>query len=181
MSSDRVVLGRVVGAHGVRGLLRVRWLGDGPENLLAMSEIGLADPGRGHEDPAPKIHEVEEGAPGREGEVRLRLRGVADRTAAASLRGCWVVVDRRALPPLSPGEHYWHELLGCRVETTAGAPVGTVREIWETGAHDVLVVSGSDGRERLIPTAGPAIARIDTATRRIVVEDLPGLLEPQNA
>ena len=52
------------------------------------------------------------------------------------------------------------------------------RAFWETGAHDVLVVEGEDGRRRLVPTAAALIREIDAEGRRIVVEDLPGLFEP---
>lgn len=59
-----------------------------------------------------------------------------------------------------------------------GEEVGTVRELWETGAHDVLVVEGDDGRDRLVPTARALLREIDPAAGRIVVEDVPGLLDP---
>ena len=75
----RVLLGRVVGAHGIRGRLRVRWLGDGPENLLRMPEVSL---GRDPQDADAPRYEVEAAEPGRPGEVRLALRGVTDREAA---------------------------------------------------------------------------------------------------
>jgi len=59
-----------------------------------------------------------------------------------------------------------------------GFDVGTVREIWETGAHDVLVVVDADGVRRLLPTARDLMTDVNLETGRIVVADLPGLLEP---
>jgi 16S rRNA processing protein RimM len=173
------VLGRVVGAHGVRGELRVRWLGDGPENLLRVARVRLADPGRGRDDPDAPVREIEGGREGRSGEVRLRLRGVLDRDAAEALRGRWVVAEENELAALPEGEFYWYQLVGCRVETPEGRAVGVVRELWDAGAHDVLVVEAGDGSQRLIPTAGPLLREVDPAARRIVVHDLPGLLDPQ--
>jgi len=171
------VLGRVVGAHGIRGEIRVRWFGDGPENLLTAKQLELAD-ARGSEDPAPLGYEIEGGGTGRAGEVRLALRGVEDRDAAEALRGRFVLIAAGALPAPREGEVYWYQLVGCQVELPSGEPVGRVREIWETPAHDVLVVVGADGRDRLIPAA-PAITRhVDVAARRIVIEDLPGLIDP---
>jgi len=176
-SEPRVVLGRVVGAHGIRGEVRVRWFGDGPENLLGARQLELAD-ARGSGDPAPLGYESEGGRRGRAGEVRLALRGVAGRDAAERLRGRLVVIRASALPAPREGEVYGYQLVGCRVELPSGQPVGCVREIWDTPAHDVLVVVGADGRDRLIP-AVPGITRhVDVAARRIVVEDLPGLFDP---
>ena len=169
------MLGRVVGAHGVRGEIRVRWFGDGPENLLRAKRVELAD-ARGLEDPAPLGHEIEGGGRGRAGEVRLTLRGVEGRESAEALRGRLVLIEASALPPAPAGEVYWYQLVGCQVELPSGASVGRVRELWEAPAHDVLVVVGADGRDRLIPVA---LAReVDVAARRIVIEDLPGLTDP---
>ena len=173
-----MVLGRVVGAHGLRGQVRVRWLGDGPEHLLAARKVELAD-GRGIDDPAPAAFEIEGGGGrGRAGEVRLALRGVDQREGAEALRGRLVTVDAAELPRAQAGEAYWFELVGCQVETPSGDVVGRVRELWDTPAHDTLVVVGPDGRERLIPAAPALLRQLDVAAKRIVIEDLPGLMDP---
>jgi 16S rRNA processing protein RimM len=168
----------VLGAHGVRGQVRVRYFGDGPENILGAPRLTLAEPEGGIENPAAEEFEVEGGAAGRPGEVRLALRGVTDRDTAAGLTGWLVAGDPEHLPPLPEGEFYWYELIGCRVQASGGRTIGTVKEIWETGAHDVLVVEGEDGRSRLIPTARALMKEVDAETGRIVVEDLPGLFDP---
>lgn len=167
-----------MGSHGTEGAVRVRILGDGPEHLLAAREVALADSARGTEDPAPVRFEVEEGGTGRPGEVRLQLRGIGDIEAARALRGRLVVAPAAALPELPEGEFYWFQLVGCRVARADGEEVGTVRELWDAGAHDVLVVEGDDGRDRLVPTARAVMREVDLAARRIVVEDVPGLLDP---
>jgi 16S rRNA processing protein RimM len=171
------VLGRVVGAHGIRGQVRVRWFGDGPENLLAAKKVELAD-GRGSEDPTPEVFEIEGGGRGRTGEVRLALRGVSRREVAETLRGRLVLIDAAALPKAEANEAYWFQLVGCQVELTSGETVGRVREIWDTPVHDTLVVIGADGRDRLIPATPAILRRIDVTAQRIVIEDLPGLTDP---
>lgn len=158
--------------------MRVRYFGDGPENILGAPRLVLAEPERGIEDPAAEEFEVEGGAAGRPGEVRLGLRGITDRDAAEELRGRLVTGAPEDLSPLPEGEFYWYELIGCRVQATAGQTIGTVKEIWETGAHDVLVVEGEDGRSCLIPTARALMKEVDVEAGRIVVEDLPGLFDP---
>jgi 16S rRNA processing protein RimM len=170
-----VVLGQVVGAHGLRGALRVRIFGDGPEHLLRAAQLCLA---RREGEPEGPPRDVTWTAPGRPGEVRLALSGVRDRDAALALRGRLLLGDASRLEALPEGDHYWFELVGCRVETPDGRAVGRVRELWQTAGHDLLVVEGEDGRDRLVPTA-PALCRaIDVAARRVVVADLPGLLDP---
>ena len=82
------------------------------------------------------------------------------------------------LPALPEGEHYWYELVGCDLETEGGRRVGRIREIWETGAHDVLVVERDDGATCLVPTARELLREIDVEARRVVVEERPGLFDP---
>jgi 16S rRNA processing protein RimM len=173
----RVVLGRVAGAHGVHGRVRVTVLGDGPEHLLAAPWLELSFEARDPlNDARRRRYEVAAAARGRPGEVRLALAGIADRDAAAALRGALVVGSAALLAPLAEGEHYWYELVGCRVELEAGAPLGTVREIWETGAHDVLVVEDAAGRSHLIPAVDAFLRLVDPAAGRIVIAPVPGLL-----
>ncbi len=84
----------------------------------------------------------------------------------------------RHLETLPPGEHYWFELVGCRVEATSSGEIGTVKEIWETGAHDVLVIERPDGRQVLLPAVREFLREIDVAGRRLVIDEIPGLLDP---
>jgi 16S rRNA processing protein RimM len=172
------LLGRVLGAHGLRGQVRVRYFGDGPENILGAPRLALAKPQRGIENSVAEEFEVEGGAAGRPGEVRLALRGIADRDAAERLKGRLVMADPEHLSPLPEGEFYWYELIGCRVQAAGGRIIGTVKEIWETGAHDVLVVEGKDGGTCLVPTARAVMKEVDVKAGCIVVEDLPGLFDP---
>lgn len=172
---DRVVLGRIAGAHALAGEVRVQFFGDDPANLLRVSEVWL---GEDVSDASASLFSVcGTGMGGRAGEIRLALEGVADRDAAAELRGRLVLADPARLEPLEEGEFYWYQLIGCQVRGTDGSALGTVRELWETGAHDVLVVEDDEGRRRLFSTARELMPEVDLAARRILVEVLPGMLD----
>lgn len=174
-TTRRVVLGEVSGAHGLQGELRVRVAGDAPDHLLEADAIWL---GRGPQDAEARRWVVERAGLARGGEVRMKLRGVDRRDQVQALVGQLVTASPDRLAALPEGEFYWYELVGCRVESESGEVAGTVREIWETGAHDVLLVQDEDGRRRLVPTAEALMKEIDLEAGRIVVVDLPGLLEP---
>jgi 16S rRNA processing protein RimM len=165
-----VALGRVVGAHGLRGAIRVRYFAEGPENLLAVKRVAL---GRSEADGEALAFDVGAVAPGRPGELRMELIGLRGRDAALALKGRLVLVAPGELATLPAGEYYGYQLLGCRVEDEAGTALGVVREIWETGPSDVLVVE-DEGRRHLVPAA--FLRRLDAAERRIVVEIPPGLI-----
>lgn len=169
------VVGRVVGAHGLRGQIRVHYFGDGPQNLLKLPEIWL---GGARDDARARHFEVRCAGTGRGGEVRLGLEGVADREAALQLRGLLVLARPEQLEPLPEGEFYWHQVVGCDVVGTDGREIGTVVEIWETGAHDLMVVESATGERHLLTTARELVPEIDVENRRIVAKVIPGLLDP---
>ena len=174
IAHDLVELGRILGAHGLRGEVRVRYFGDDPGHLLEAEQVLV---GESRRDERARPFAVRAAGFGRANEVRLRLAGVSDRDAAQALRGRLVLARADEREPLEEGEFYWHELVGCDVVTEGGQQVGRVEEIWETGAHDVLVVRDAAGRQNLIPTAKEVTREIDRASRRVVVAELPGLLD----
>lgn len=143
----RILLGRIVGAFGVRGEVKLEsWT----EPRLAIFRyqpwvLRAVDGGE---------RELS-GARGRESAkgVVAQLPGVEDRDAAEALRGVEVHVPRSALPPASADEYYWVDLEGLAVRTLEGVELGTVSHLFPTGANDVMVVRGD--RERLLPFVQP--------------------------
>ena len=172
-----MLLGVVVGAHGLKGELRVRLFGDGAEELARMPSVELAG---GLDDPEPRRCRVVKVRPGRSGEARVVLEGIEGRDDAEVQRGRELIGEARHLEPLAPGEYRWYQLVGCRVfsaDDPAAPALGTVREIWETGAHDVLVVENEEGQRHLLPAAEAFLREVDPAGRRIVYALIPGMLE----
>jgi 16S rRNA processing protein RimM len=104
----------------------------------------------------------------------LRLEGVTDRTAAEALVGSEVWGRREQMGEAGEGFHFWADLEGLPVVTTAGEELGRVEELFVTGGVDVLVVRGPGG-ERLVPLA-PYVT-VDRERGRVVVDAPPGLLD----
>lgn len=158
VEGGQVEVGRVVGAFGIKGWVRVRSYSTPPEGLLRYKHwtIGGRD------------WKVLDGHA--QGEfVVASLEGLADRSAAEAMRGGVIVVPRSALPKAKRGEFYWTDVLGAEVVSTSGAKLGTLTSVGSNGAQDVMVVTGD--RERLIPAvAGAIVQGVDVVAKRIVVE-----------
>lgn len=169
-SGVTVAVGEIVGAHALRGWLRVRAYHSPAPSLVAGRGVLIERAGQQRE------YLVESAAPHGRGLVLLVLAGIGDRTAAEALIGARVLVRTADLPPAAADEFYYHEVVGFRVETTGGDSLGTVAETFATGLNDVWVVRG-DGREHLIPVIADVVRAIDRGARRVVIEPLPGLLE----
>lgn len=150
-----VTLGRVTGAHGIQGWIKVHSDTSPRENIVAYSPWYLVRGGR---------REACEVKAGRlQGKlVVARLAGCDDRSAAEALTGAEIAIARSQLPATRPGEYYWADLVGLTVETVDGVVLGTIERLFETGANDVIVVQGD--RERLIPYLWSQVVReIDLA------------------
>lgn len=165
-SGRRILLGRVIGAFGVRGELKLASFTEPQAAILGYQPWLLRDAqGRERELTGVRGRETAKG-------VVARFPGVDDRDAAEALRGFEVVVPRSVLPAPGRGEYYWVDLEGLRVETVDGAALGVVSHLFATGANDVMVVrDGGDGRERMIPFVRPDFVRdIDFEAGLVVVD-----------
>jgi len=101
--------------------------------------------------------------------VILRLEGCDDRDKAASLIGTEIGADRSELPEPEDGHYYWSDLTGLNVVHRDGTELGKVKEMLETGAHDVMVVQGE--QERLIPfVVDEVIVNVDLNEKKITVD-----------
>ena len=159
----RILLGRIHGAFGVRGEVKLESFTEPLSAILRYQPWTLRD--------AQGRERTLEGARGRETAKGLvaTFPGVEDRDAAEALRGSEVWAPRSALPPARPGEYYWVDLEGLRVANTEGVELGTVSHLFSTGANDVLVVQGE--RERMIPFLEPDyIVTVDFDAGRVTVD-----------
>lgn len=175
---DAIEVGRVQGAWGVKGWIKVQPFSSDPQALFSSRRwfLKAADAGQ----PVPGclriIQAREQG-----GLVVAQARDFESRDLAQGLRGAGVFVSRASFPTASEDEHYWVDLLGLRVVNRQSQPLGEVVGLLDTGAHSVLRVrpvmaeSGSDmqcrpGPERLIPFVAAYVDEVDAAGRRIIVD-----------
>jgi len=106
----------------------------------------------------------------------VAFEGVTSIDEAEQLRGVELKIDPGALRTLGPGAYYVHDLVGCRVQTTAGSDVGVVRDVQLQTGTPLLVVD-ADGREILVPLAEGICRRIDVNEKVVAIEPIEGLLE----
>jgi len=172
---DRFVrIGRIGGAHGMHGELKVVPLTGAPERYGSLSALILDTP-RGL-----RAFDVEaQRSAG--GQWLLKLKGLAGRDAAEALKGAEVLVEPQAAEPLGEGEYLAEDLIGCAVVTVDGAAVGTVTRVLDAGTQHVLQVTrsggGHGGGEALVPLAETIVKEVNLAQRIIRIDPPPGLLE----
>ena len=164
----RLLMGRVLGAHGVKGVLRVRSYAARPEDIAAYGP--LEDEGGERRFHLKLVGRAR-------GAMLVEASGVQDRDQAAALAGTDLYVSRAALPALGKGEFYWDDLLGLRAELPDGSGLGEVTAVHDYGAGTSLEVRRPDGTSILVPFTDRAVPGVDLPGRRLVVDPPEGLLE----
>jgi 16S rRNA processing protein RimM len=160
-SEQRVCVGRLGAAHGVRGEVRLWSFTAEPAAVVDYGPFETAD---------GRAIEIETLRPAKDFFV-ARLKGIADRNAAEALRNVELFVPRARLPaPADDDEFYHADLIGLAVVDAAGAPLGSVVAMHNFGAGDIVEIRRPDASDTvMLPFTQDAVPQIDMAGRRIVV------------
>ena len=173
MEEDLFPIGRVVKPHGVRGKVKVDYFGEDLSQFHSYRIIFIQDPGG-----RPIPHEVLEATP-QPPRLILHLKDIQALEEAKALTGKEIFIQKGSLPHLPEGEYYWNEILGMEVETEEGRRLGSVKEIFSTGANDVYVIRGGK-REIFLPAIEAVVRSIDRAKRVMKVARMAGLWERED-
>ncbi len=158
---DRVCVGAIAGAHGIRGSVKIKPFTELPEDVAGYGPVS---------DEAGNCR-FEIGIEAvRGGMVIAALDGVADRSAAEGLKGLRLYVSKDALPEPDEDEFYHADLLGLEVVQDEKR-IGTVRSIIPAGANEVLEIDRGSGQETLlVPFTKALVPDIDIAAGRLTVD-----------
>ncbi len=162
-SQRKVCLGVVVGAHGVRGLVRVKPFTAAPDGVAAYGPVETADGARRFTIEAKgMVKEL----------VLCRLAGIDDRDAAEALRGTELYVPRDRLPPAGDDEGWYHaDLVGLRAVGAGDRDYGRVVGVHNFGAGDLLEIAPVDGGATVLMGFTEAnVPEVDIAGGRIVID-----------
>ena len=155
--SDAVVIGIVAAPHGVRGTVRVKPPGSG-RHLREGAEPVI----KGERRRILVARETPKG-------FLVDLEGVGDRDLAASLRGAELLLDREELDVPEEEEFYVGDLVGLSAYDGAGTYIGKVADLFETPAHEVLVVRDGPAVEHYVPFTFEHVPTVDLEGDRIVM------------
>ncbi len=169
-----VYVAEITGAHGVSGNVRIRPIGTVDVAIKALQSVKtvLAKSADGTRMMQMTLSSVRK-QPSPKGAWIARFKDTKDRNDAEALYGLQLFVRDNERPALPEGQYYVDEILGAEVVTDAGRALGTLTEILDTPANEVYVTD----KGALIPVVDEFIVSLDAAAKRIVVRDVPGLLD----
>lgn len=164
-----LIIGRITAVFGVRGWVKVMSFTEQPEKIFDY-QPWLVDKQGGQQ--AIEVAEWKVHGDG----LLARLKGIDDRDIAREWCQLDIRIGQEVLPGLQESDYYWHQLQGLVVYSLYGDSIqrlGKVSSMLETGANDVIVVTGDaesiDQNERLIPYAKQYVTNIDLDAQKIDV------------
>lgn len=159
MATERkICVGRIMGAHGLRGLVRLRSFTEIP---AAIGQYPLCDE-------SGKVRKLTlKTAIGEE--FIAELDGVNDRNAAEAAKGTQFFVARDELPDPGARQYYLADLVGLRADDADGQQRGTVVALHDFGAGGMLEIKVPDGRTVMLPFRDRFVPTVDVAGGRVVI------------
>jgi 16S rRNA processing protein RimM len=157
-SDDDLVVGFILGPHGIRGEVRIDPRTDVPDRFRAGAVLQCDEVG-----PLTVVS-----LRGEASKPIVLFEGYDSRVAAESLRRRYLRVARSESRRATGAGYLWADIVGAQVETPEGTSLGTVRDMLRAGENDVLVVADESGKERLLPMLESVVKVVDLGAGRIV-------------
>ena len=167
-SGRRVLMGRVLGAHGIKGAVRVLSYAAVPEDIARYGP--LEDKSGGRRFALRVVGQAR-------GDVLAEVEGIGDRDAAAALKGTELYVQRSALPAPAEGEFYWDDLVGLRAELKDGSALGEVVAVHDYGGGPSVEVKRATGAPVMVPFTNRVVPVVDLEAGKVVIDPPEGLFE----
>lgn len=167
-SERRVLMGLVLGAHGIKGGVRILSYAAVPKDIASYGPVEDESGGRRF---SLRVVGKARGA------VLAEVEGIGDRDAAAALKGTKLYLPRSALPAAADGEFYWDDLVGLRAELTDGSALGEVVAVHDYGGGAILEVKRAVGALVMVPFTNRVVPVVDLEAGKVVIDPPEGLFE----
>ncbi|MCH3950343.1 MAG: ribosome maturation factor RimM [Acidaminococcus sp.] len=155
----KIVIGKIVAPHGVRGEFRIMPLSEHPERYKDMKTIHLDD-GRALTVVSLRAHK---------NVLLMQTKEITTMNEAELLRGRKIVVTPEELPPLPEGQFYVRDILGFTVVSPEGEVIGTMKDVITPATTDVFVIASPSGEEILVAAIAENIKKIDWEKKEVIV------------
>ncbi|MCB6203389.1 ribosome maturation factor RimM [Extibacter muris] len=108
--------------------------------------------------------------------VILKFKGIDHINEVERYRRCDLLVERENAVPLEEGEYFIADMLGMEVQTEDGVPFGRLKDVIETGANDVYVITSPVHGRVLVPAIRECIRDIDIEQGMMTIHLMEGLI-----
>ncbi len=160
-NSETVLMGVILGAHGIKGDVMVKSFAENPADIAAYGPLFSADHNRQF-----KLRIVRETHKG----LTVHIEGVDDRTAVEALKGTELYLPRERLPKPETDTFYHADLIGLRAVDVNGTTLGTVTAVQNYGASDILEIERADQSDvDLIPFTNACVPDVSLQNGTVTI------------
>lgn len=170
MKKEFLEIGKFVGTHGVKGMVRIQPWSDNGEFLTQFKKFYL-------NEGKDKI-ELNRITP--HGNVVIAaIKGIDTIEQSEKLRNK-VLYIKRDDARLPEGRYFISEILGAKVfDADTNCPLGVLSDVSSTGANDVWHIKNGD-KEYLVPAIPDVIAKVDINNDIIMLRPMKGIFDDED-
>lgn len=155
---ERILIGSIVGAHGVKGTFRIHPLTDYPERFFDMKKLYIEKQGKPHRELEVLRIAGHEG----KGQILATVAGITDRDRAEELSGYTITVAPDERVELPEGEYWIDSLIGMSViDAESGELLGKIEDVMSTGSSDLYQVRTPNDEMKIVPAIADVVREID--------------------
>ncbi len=164
MKNDRIKVGKITTAVGIKGEVKVYPYTDDPERFEELESVYAGDD-------VMDIDMVRY----QKNLVILKFKGVDDRNAAEALRDRYLTIDRSELRELDEDEYFIFDLIGLEAVDREGNHIGVVSDVIQNTAQDLYEIKKDDGSKYLVPAVYEIVTDIDINSGIMKIAPIDGL------
>ncbi|MCT1904161.1 ribosome maturation factor RimM [Oceanobacillus sojae] len=170
MNTEKLKIGKIVNTHGIRGEVKVLRITDFEERFTPGNKVIITSE---QKDTTLTIdsHRIHKGFD------LITFKGYTNINDVEKWKGMNLYIDKNQAAELEEDAYYYHEIIGCSVETTEGEALGKIKEILSPGANDVWVVQRPGKKDLLLPYIEDVVKNVDIEAGTISVELMEGMLD----
>lgn len=158
---EKIILGKIVGVHGIKGLVKLFSYTSPREGILKYTTIYL------------RLNQKWVKSQLFSGSVRgkhvtAHISHIATREEGLAMKDVEIAINQSQLDCLKTNEHYWRDLEGLTVITTTAINLGQIQWLFDVGSNDVMVVKGE--KEHFLPwVMGDVVQSVDMTLKQVIV------------
>jgi 16S rRNA processing protein RimM len=168
-----LLIGKVLRPHGLEGLLKASSYAESPETFINLKVVHLK--GVSGEFVEYRVISIKP----HKKFFLLNLDGLRALKDAEQYRGAEIYVGKDCLGR-GEGDYFWYELIGLKVYSLNGRLIGEIKQILSTGSNDIFIVGDGKG-EVLLPATHEVVKQIDIKNQRVIISEMEGLLDLNEA
>lgn len=165
---DLLQIGVITSTHGIRGEVKVFPTTDDNKRFKKLKDCFIEF--RGEMLPVKA-----NGCKFFKNMVILKFEGIDNINDVEKYKQCKLYVDRAHAVKLEKDEYFIADLIGISVYREDGSLLGELSEVIQTGANDVYVVTGEDGKELLLPAIAECVLEVKIDEKKMTVHVMKGL------